>query len=60
MSADIFTLHRGTRPLLLSLPHVGTHIPYALQSRYQSRAQAVEDTDWHLERLYGFARELGA
>jgi len=60
MSDDIFTLHRGTQPLLLSLPHVGTHIPHALQSRYHPRALAVEDTDWHLERLYAFAREMGA
>jgi N-formylglutamate deformylase len=56
----LFSLHRGTRPLLLSLPHVGTHIPDALQSRYVPRALAVEDTDWHLERLYAFARDLGA
>ena len=56
----VFTLHRGHTPLLLSLPHVGTHIPPALQPRYAARATAREDTDWHLEALYGFARDLGA
>ena len=25
-----FTLHRGTAPLLISFPHVGTHVPPAL------------------------------
>lgn len=60
MNDDIYSLHRGTRPLLLSLPHVGTHIPDALKPRYQPRALDVEDTDWHLARLYAFAREMGA
>ena len=54
------TLHRGQTPLLLSLPHVGTRIPPALQARYAARASALEDTDWHLEALYGFAKGLGA
>jgi N-formylglutamate deformylase len=55
-----FTLQQGTSPLLISIPHVGTHIPAALRDRLQPRAQDVEDTDWHLNRLYDFAPELGA
>ena len=55
-----FNLHRGTTPLLISLPHVGTHLPDDLKPRLVERALATEDTDWHLERLYAFARELGA
>jgi N-formylglutamate deformylase len=42
------------------MPHVGTGIPDGLRAGYQDRALAVEDTDWHLGRLYGFAGELGA
>ena len=60
MSEPVFTLHRGSTPLLLSLPHVGTRIPRELQPRYAERALAVEDTDWHLEPVYAFAQELGA
>jgi N-formylglutamate deformylase len=60
MNEPVFTLHRGTRPLLVSLPHVGRAIPPELRDRYVARAHAVEDTDWHLDALYGFARELGA
>ena len=60
MTDAVFTLHRGTAPLLLSLPHVGTELPEALRARLVDRALAVEDTDWHLERLYAFARSLGA
>jgi N-formylglutamate deformylase len=57
---DVFTLHRGTAPLLVSLPHCGTWLPDRLKSRLVERALAVEDTDWHLERLYAFAKDLGA
>jgi N-formylglutamate deformylase len=56
----IYTLHQGTKPLLVSLPHVGTHIPDDLQAAYMPRALAVENTDWHLEHLYAFAKNLGA
>jgi len=55
-----FTLHRGTRPLLVSMPHVGTHLPASVSDRLTAEARTVPDTDWHLERLYDFARELGA
>ena len=55
-----FQLHRGQRPLLVSLPHVGTEIPLDQQSRFRAEALQVADTDWHLEALYAFARELGA
>lgn len=59
MTDAVYTLHPGSRPLLLSLPHVGTVLPDTLRPRLVPRALAVEDTDWHLERLYGFARALG-
>lgn len=57
---DSYSLHCGTTPLLLSLPHAGTVIPDSLALRLQPRALQCEDTDWHLERLYAFAGELGA
>jgi N-formylglutamate deformylase len=55
-----FTLHRGTTPLVISMPHVGTVIPDNQRARYQPRALQVEDTDWFLDRLYAFAADLGA
>jgi len=60
MPEAILALHRGTTPLLVSLPHVGTEIPPEMQAGFVERALAVEDTDWHLESLYAFARALGA
>ncbi|MEX0735257.1 MAG: N-formylglutamate deformylase [Steroidobacteraceae bacterium] len=56
----IYTLHRGVLPLLVSLPHVGTELPDEQCWGYVERAFGFEDTDWHLEKLYDFARELGA
>ncbi len=56
----IFTLHRGSAPLLVSLPHDGSVIPAELAARMTPQAQRAPDTDWHVSRLYAFARELGA
>ncbi|MEI8323839.1 MAG: N-formylglutamate deformylase [Betaproteobacteria bacterium] len=55
-----FKLHRGNCALLVSMPHVGTDIPTELRADYAPRALDVEDTDWHLPRLYDFLPALGA
>ena len=55
-----YRFRQGTRPLLISMPHVGTHLPPALAARLTPEARQVPDTDWHLERLYEVADELGA
>jgi N-formylglutamate deformylase len=55
-----FTLHRGSSPLLVSIPHMGTEIPRSMKPLYAPRALAVEDADWHLDRLYDFLPALGA
>ena len=57
---DTLTLHRGTAPLLVSLPHDGSEIPAAIAARMTDAARAAPDTDWHVARLYAFARDLGA
>ncbi|MEP6968870.1 MAG: N-formylglutamate deformylase [Betaproteobacteria bacterium] len=60
MTESIYSLQRGTRPLLISVPHVGTRIPVDQKHRYLARALDVEDTDWHLEHIYAFAKAMGA
>lgn len=55
-----FTLEQGHLPLLVSVPHSGRELPAALASRMVPRALEVEDTDWHVEKLYDFVKELGA
>ncbi len=57
---DTFTLHRGTAPLFVSLPHDGTELPDDIAARLTPSARRVPDTDWHVSRLYAFALELGA
>lgn len=53
---DTFTLHRGSAPLLISLPHDGFAIPDAIAATLQPHARSTPDTDWHVARLYAFAR----
>ena len=60
MTDPTYTLHHGTAPLLVSLPHDGSHIPEALAARMVPAARRAPDTDWHVSVLYDFARELGA
>ncbi len=57
---DICTLHRGSAPLLISLPHDGSAIPDDLAARMTDTARRAPDTDWQVAKLYAFARELGA
>ena len=59
-STPTHTLHRGSLPLLISIPHAGTEVPVDIQRRLTLGAQALPDTDWHVDSLYRFARELGA
>lgn len=60
MDSDIYTLTRGTIPLLVSIPHAGTHIPGELAQRMTPQALQRADVDWHLPQLYDFAAAMGA
>ena len=57
---DTYTLHQGTAPLFISLPHNGTQVPDDIAARLTPEARRVPDTDWHVAELYDFARALGA
>lgn len=57
---EVFTLHRGSAPLLVSLPHDGIALPLELANRLTPEARSVPDTDWFVSRLYDFSRRLGA
>ena len=50
----------GRAPLLVSMPHTGTHIASELKKRMSKAALGLPDTDWHLEALYDFLDEIGA
>lgn len=55
-----FQLQQGSIPLLVSMPHLSPVLPPALLGDYLPRAQAAEDTDWHLDRLYDWLPATGA
>ena len=57
---DLFRFRSGSSPLLVSMPHVGTHIPPSLAAEMTPAALEVPDTDWHVDLLYDFLEELGA
>lgn len=57
---NLYDFHRGPVPLLISIPHSGTEVPEAIARRLTVAGRGVPDTDWHVEKLYEFARELGA
>ncbi|MGE0813031.1 MAG: N-formylglutamate deformylase [Vicinamibacterales bacterium] len=57
---DWLTVVRNDGPLLVSIPHAGTAIPSDIEARLLSFWLARKDADWWLERLYGFAADLGA
>jgi N-formylglutamate amidohydrolase len=57
---ELFTLRRGSAPLVIDVPHAVTYLPAALRARLTPAALAVPDTDWHVEKLYAFAAEVDA
>ena len=57
---NIFEFHPGSLPLLISIPHAGTFVPEAIAQRFTLAGSRLADTDWHVEKLYDFACELGA
>lgn len=59
-NTTLFTLVPARSPLLIDVPHAGTGLPSDLRERLTSTACGLPDTDWHVEKLYGFAAELGA
>ena len=57
---ELYRFRAGRTPLLVSMPHTGTHVPEWLAPRLTRAAKALPDTDWHLEPLYDFLDDLGA
>jgi N-formylglutamate amidohydrolase len=56
----IYSFTPGDTPLLISVPHAGTFIPGDIAARMTPEALALPDTDWHVEKLYDFAPDMGA
>lgn len=59
-ATDVYTFRKGDLPLLVSMPHVGTHVPPEIAARFTPAARPLPDTDWHVDRLYDFLDDLDA
>jgi len=57
---QLFELQQGTGPVLVNVPHAGTHVPLAIADALTAKARGLPDTDWFVDELYGFAPGLGA
>ncbi|MYF71039.1 MAG: N-formylglutamate deformylase [Proteobacteria bacterium] len=59
MTATFF-FEQGNTPLLISIPHDGRDLAPGLEERMSDAGRSLPDTDWHVRRLYSFARGLDA
>ncbi len=45
-------VRRGEGPIILGMPHTGTHVPDDIHQRLNLEGRVLRDTDWHIESLY--------
>lgn len=45
-------VNRGTSPIILGFPHVGTDVPPDIAQCLNDEGRLLRDTDWHLHLLY--------
>lgn len=45
-------IHQGSSPIVLGLPHTGTHVPDDIWADLNPRGRGLDDTDWHIHTLY--------
>jgi N-formylglutamate amidohydrolase len=57
---DIYQYQQGDSPLLISIPHAGEMIAPEMDRRLSAAGQSLIDTDWHVHRLYTFAKDMEA
>mgnify|MGYP001627805970 CR=1 FL=1 len=49
---DPVAVKSGNSPLVLGLPHTGTHVPVDVRAKLNDEGLLLRDTDWHIEKLY--------
>jgi N-formylglutamate deformylase len=57
---DWLTVRRGDAPLIVAVPHAGTWLSEEVASQFRDPTFAVQDADYHVDRLYAFAADMGA
>ena len=49
----------GRKALLINVPHAGIFVPDDISQTLTAAGKALPDTDWHVDRLYTAALQLG-
>ncbi|OSQ49013.1 N-formylglutamate deformylase [Thalassospira alkalitolerans] len=49
---DPVDIKHGDGPIVLGLPHTGTHVPDDIAAKLNDRGRELADTDWHIHTLY--------
>ena len=49
---DPVVVKKGSSPLVLGLPHTGTHVPEDIRAKLNEEGRLLRDTDWHIDTLY--------
>lgn len=45
-------VERGSSPVILGMPHVGTNVPDEIKVRLNDTGRLLTDADWHVDDLY--------
>ncbi|VAV95135.1 N-formylglutamate deformylase [hydrothermal vent metagenome] len=53
----LFHCMQNDGPVLLNFPHSGIFLPPKIANSLNQRGNMLPDTDWHVPKLYGFAKE---
>jgi N-formylglutamate deformylase len=48
----IVEVSEGNSPVILGMPHTGTHVPPEIWVRLDGNGKLLADADWHVHRLY--------
>ena len=63
VAPDLWRIERPdakVAPLIVNVPHAGTYVPSLIAETLTQAGLQVPDTDWHVDKLYDFAPEMGA
>ena len=57
---NLYHYFPGHIPIVVNIPHAGIFVPDKIIECFTPQAKPLPDTDWHVEQLYAFARQMGA
>lgn len=55
---ELYRYYPGIYPVVVNVPHAGTQLPPLMAERLTREAVTLPDTDWYVDRLYNFARDM--